>query len=98
MQNRVYIPTRNCYKPIRYTKVGEPKVMGYGDITEVQAQHGAKEIVVLGEKREAKREAKRKSSRPVKASTKRLRESEVEEAGDEIEEMGLGDYDSVLSF
>ena len=84
----------NCRKSVRSTKVGEAKVMSYGDIVEAQAKRDAKEVAVL----EGKCGAKRKSFALAKAPAKRKRKSEMEVAEDEIEAMGLGSYCSVLTF
>jgi hypothetical protein len=84
----------NCRKSIRSTKVGEAKVMSYGDIVEAQAKRDVKEATAQN----GKRGAKRKGRQPPQEPAKRIRKSEVEVAKGEIEAMGLGSYCTVLAF
>ncbi|KAJ6282165.1 hypothetical protein J3E71DRAFT_174914, partial [Bipolaris maydis] len=84
----------NCRKSARSTKVGEAKVISYGDILEAQAKRDAKEATM----QKGKRGAKRKGRPPRERQAKKTRKSEVEVAENEIKAMGLTGYCTVLAF
>ncbi|KAF2452523.1 hypothetical protein BDY21DRAFT_367764 [Lineolata rhizophorae] len=72
--NRLLFEQNNesdCRKLVRFTRIGEAKVMSYSDIVEVQPKRDTNEVSV----REGKRGSKRKSSAPAKARAKRKRKS-----------------------
>ena len=75
--------------------IGTAKVMSYEDLVQAQKKRDAKDA---GRGGEARGSIKRKRAASKPAASKRSRKSELEDARQEIEAMGLSDYCSVLSF
>jgi hypothetical protein len=91
-ENRLLFTQNNekvTRKSVRSTVVGTAKVMSYEDIVEARTNRDAK---VAG------RISKRTKSAPKVGKAKGPRPREMEKAGEEIRNLGLANYCSVLHF